>query len=119
MQTPPTTARCPACGELRDPEVQSGLRRAEKLWVARESAWRAPGDWSAFPVMRELAREHHPRWFWACDDCLASGRALAADVEKQNLSMGTPFAAYVDRPFRCEDCGADTLFSASEQRHWY
>jgi hypothetical protein len=118
MQSPTTSARCPACGELRDPEVEAGLRRAEERWLAREGTWPPPGRRSLAP-MRELARENHPNWFWACDDCLASGRALAADVMNENLSMGTAFAAYVDRPFRCEDCRADTRFSASEQRHWF
>lgn len=68
---------------------------------------------------RILACEGHSNWFWACDDCLQSGRAIAADATKVNVSMGMPFAAYVDRPFRCEDCHADSMFSAAEQKHWF
>jgi hypothetical protein len=61
----------------------------------------------------------HANWFWACDACVDSGRAVAADVTKVTISMGTPFAAYVDRPFRCSDCGIDAVFSATEQQHWF
>lgn len=69
--------------------------------------------------MRTLALQEHPQWFWACDRCLSSRRAVAAAPARQTLGLGTPFAAYVDRPFRCEDCGATAVFSAGEQRHWF
>lgn len=69
--------------------------------------------------MRQLAIAGNDRWFWACDGCLAERIAIPADVTVQHLGMGTPFAAYVDRPFRCEDCGKQTVFGAREQRHWF
>ena len=105
-------AACPSCGKQRDLEAQRGLLAAEEIWAARE-----PG---ALPDgMRKLALRAHPRWFRACDACLRAGRALAADVRRQHLGMGTPFAAYVARPFRCEDCRAESAFSPEEQRHWF
>lgn len=111
-------ARCPGCGKSRDVDAQRGLRRAELAWFA----WSTLRD-RAFPPrmdgMRRLALEQHPKWFWACDGCLASGAAVAATVTRQQLGMGTPFSAYVDRPFRCEDCGCDAVFRAREQRHWF
>jgi hypothetical protein len=111
------TARCPGCKTERDVDAQQGLRAAELAIHTREKAWlttEPPAD-----AIRALAMENNDRWFWACDECLTSGRAIAADVTKVNVSMGAPFAAYVDRPFRCEDCHADVVFSASEQKHWY
>jgi rubrerythrin len=102
---------CPSCKKERDVDAQDGLRRAEAAWSSR-AAMREGG-------MRDLALASRPNWFWACDACLRSGRALSANVDRQHLGLGTPFAAYVDRPFRCEDCGVDSLFSAQEQAYWF
>jgi len=66
-----------------------------------------------------MASRMQPSWFWACDDCIASGRGLAADVTNVKVSMGLPFAGYVDRPFTCEDCTAPSVFTAAEQKHWF
>lgn len=112
-------ARCPGCHLERDVDAQVALRATEAIWVAWEAA-RTHDVWERGGTeMRLLAAEGHPRWFWACDECVDAGRAVVADVTRVTVSMGIPFAAYVDRPFRCEDCGADAVFSAREQQHWF
>jgi hypothetical protein len=102
-------------------ETQAALRRTEDVWFEREASRYARGS-PFHPLrdgMRRLACSGEARWFWACDECIRSGRALAAEVTKQYLGVGTPFAAYVDRPFRCEDCGKGSVFTAREQQHWF
>lgn len=53
------------------------------------------------------------------------GRWLAVDYDRlvPNNSYGqTDFAArgyYLDRPFRCVECGAACVWSAERQRWWY
>jgi hypothetical protein len=114
-------ATCPACGKQRDVEKQAALRRVEDEWFRREALRYERGS-PFYPReggMRGLACAGHARWFWACDACIQSGRAVVANIAKQLLGVGTPFAAYVDRPFRCEDCGSESVFSAREQRHWF
>jgi hypothetical protein len=114
-------ASCPSCGKNRDVEKQSDLRRVELAWFEQESRKFERGS-PFYPLedgMRRLARSVDRRWFWACDECIHSGRALPANIAKQNLGVGTPLAAYVDRPFRCDDCGRECVFSAQEQRHWF
>lgn len=123
MPKPPTEATCPACKHVRPLPSQKGLLAAERAFVAACSRDLAPG--SPFAPredgMRRLASERggHPRWFWACDPCIKAGRALTADVTKQVLGLGTPFAAYIERPFICEDCGARSVFTPKEQKHWF
>jgi len=114
-------ARCPACGKRRDVDKQRALRKVEDAWRARQASRLAP-DSPFYPReghMRQLALSDDSRWFWACDACVRSGRAVVADPMKQTLGLGSPFAAYVDRPFRCEDCGTNSVFSAREQQHWF
>jgi len=114
-------ATCPACGKGRDVDGQKLLRATETIWFKREAANYPPTSLLQ-PLadgMRRLALEGRDDWFWACDRCLQSKRAVSPNVAKQNLGMGTPFAAYVDRPFRCEDCDAASVFTAREQQHWY
>lgn len=123
MRKPPTEATCPACLHVRPLGSQKALLAAERAFVAMRSRDVAPGSPFA-PLedgMRRLASERggHPRWFWSCDLCIKAGRALPADVTKQVLSLGTPFAAYIERPFTCEDCGARSSFTPKEQKHWF
>lgn len=120
----PRMAKCPVCSEWCDVDRQMFLLDAETKWFRRQVGGLVnglallPGD--ALPEqMRQLAIQGHANWFWACDRCIDQGKAIAADVDVQNLSMGTPFAAYVDRPFQCADCGQPSTFSADEQRYWY
>jgi glutaredoxin len=62
---------------------------------------------------------HASRLVWACDDCLAAGRALEAKPWLQVHGLGSPEFAYFDQTRSCEDCKTDFLFSASEQAYWY
>lgn len=112
-------ARCPSCGNDRDVDVQTSLRQVEATWVDWETTRMHGMVRPRGSELRHLAWKGEGNWFWACDDCIASGRAVAADVTWVNISMGTPFAAYVDRPFVCEDCHAPWIFSAREQKHWF
>lgn len=114
--------QCPSCGHPRCVDNQRGLLDAERAWYYREFALHPSPTNPFHPLqdgMRKLAIRGSDRWFWACDSCLRSGRALAANVVRQNLALGTPFAAYVDRPFVCEDCLKPSVFDAGEQRHWF
>lgn len=120
---PSRTGLCPACDHERPLASQRGLLDAERAWFVDRSRDAPPGHpFAPLPDgMQRLAanRGTAGRWFWACDLCLKSGRALGADVRKQHLGLGTPFAAYVDRPFACADCGAPSVFTAREQQHWF
>ncbi len=115
MATPkkknPRLARCTGCGKARDVDLQRGL-------AAADAAWAECGRGSAGDLLAAALLEHR-NWYWACNECLRGKRALAADPAKQTLGMGTPFAAYVDRPFHCEDCGAASCFTMREQQHWF
>ncbi len=115
-------AKCPSCHQTKDLDNQKGLRRVEKMWVDSQRM-RHPNPNSSFhPLedgMRLLAARGHNHWFWACDSCLASGKAIEADIRKHNIGLGTSFAAYVERPFICEDCQKPSMFSPSEQQYWF
>src|SRR5262245_35663906 len=104
-------ATCPACAKERDVDAQRGLLAAEAAWARRVERSGSPMT-PPEGCMRTLALQHNPRWFWACDLCLRSKAALAADVDREHLGLGTPFAAYVSRPFTCGDCGRPSSFSA-------
>lgn len=57
---------------------------------------------------------------WACDACLESGKALIGQPKKQTyFRESTPYLAYRDRHFTCNQCEEDFLFSKEEQQHWY
>ncbi len=119
----PRMGTCRACGERRDVDAQRGLLAAELAWVGTDALKHGltPGS-QFFPLsdgMRRLAERGHDKWFWACDGCLASGAAIVALPGKQTLGLGMPFAAYVARPFTCEDCGEPAVFGAREQQHWF
>jgi hypothetical protein len=108
--------RCPGCSNERDVDAQVGLLEAEATIVVREK--RSSGN-DIGDAVRRLACATPANWFWACDECVREGRGLVADATDVTCSMGLPFAGYVDRPFVCEDCGTDAIFSAREQKHWF
>jgi hypothetical protein len=115
------SATCPVCGRRRNVDQQKKLRATEAIWFKREAAYYEAGS-PFYPLvdgMRGLAISGQREWFWACDGCIRGRRALTANITKQVLGLGTPFAAYVDRPFRCSDCDTPSVFTASEQQHWY
>jgi hypothetical protein len=102
-------------------DQQKALLEVESQWFAGQAKGRNPGSFG-YPLeagMRELARLGVGNWFWACDRCIDAGRARRADITKQNLGLGTPFAAYIDRPFTCQDCRQPSVFGAAEQKHWF
>lgn len=112
---------CPSCGEERALDKEEHLRCAQEAFFAERSHHTKPGQ-DFYPLedgFQVLAAEGHKRWFWACDKCIESGQAIAANITLQNVATGTPFAAYVDRAFRCTDCGADSVFRPKEQQLWY
>lgn len=59
------------------------------------------------------------RIHWACDACVAAGRALMADQTKQQYCDCWPYYAYTDDTIRCKDCGCEFVHSKEEQKHWY
>ena len=113
-------AICPSCHQTRDLDNQKGLKRIEKIWTdAQRKLY--PNPESIFHPredgLRHLAARGRGNWFWACDSCLATGKAIEADIRKHNIGLGTSFAAYVERPFICEDCQQPSLFSPKEQQY--
>lgn len=116
--------RCGGCGKERDVDKQRGLLAVEAAWFKHDAA-RCSDDprHPFYPLpdgMRRLAATRRDgRWFWACDECLKDRRAVRANPAKVTIGLGTPFAAYVDRPFRCGDCGVEAVFTAKEQLRWF
>jgi hypothetical protein len=109
------------CGKARDVDRQKQLRATEVRWFEREADLFPPTS-PFHPLadgMRRLAMGRGHEWYWACDRCIHARRAVKANIAAQNLGLGTPFAAYIDRPFRCEDCDARSVFTGREQQHWY
>jgi hypothetical protein len=45
--------------------------------------------------------------------------AVRGDPRRQLFCCDVPRYFYVDLPRACRDCGAEFVFSAREQRHWY
>lgn len=62
---------------------------------------------------------------WACDDCLASKKAILGDPKKQFYQFknpwdsASPFLAYWDRNYTCQTCRSKFTFSKEEQKHWF
>lgn len=62
---------------------------------------------------------------WACDDCLDSKKAILANPRKQYhtfnhpMDAASPYLAYFDKRFTCEQCGEPATFSKEEQQYWY
>lgn len=67
----------------------------------------------------KAAQAHNRHLHWACQSCLSRGAALAADPLKQVYCCDTPYFAYADSPRNCVECGAEFVFAAAEQLHWY
>lgn len=86
--------------------MKSGKQRCNEIKAARQ-------------VRRQLERAARGL------PALPPGRLIAVDYRQlvANNSYGqTDFAArgyYLDRPFRCVDCGAECVWSAERQRWWY
>lgn len=107
---------CPICGRER-----ASARARGFLTVYRRQMRQAGAVFEA-ETLAEFFRRPHPAVAslrWACDDCLAAGRALPAKPWLQTFGLGPAHYAYWDRPGICQDCGEAFIFSASEQRYWY
>jgi Probable zinc-ribbon domain len=112
----PTQAPCPCCG--------SEVTLARQI-VLRE--WSTDGSIS--PVIAALAArgthfephsgQERRSLYWACNDCLQTGRALRTDPNKQKWFDCEPYLAYYDEARMCVDCGGAFVFAKEEQQHWY
>jgi hypothetical protein len=130
-------AFCPACQQARPINQQAQLISRERSYYRREMQYaKEHGSYfssKAYPYLypfrfpfRYAALEDprapstaERRWYWACDECLTQGKAIPTQLDKQNHTTALPHMAYVNRDFVCEDCGCKTVFSASEQQHWF
>jgi len=56
---------------------------------------------------------------WACAECIETGRAIVAQPDRLNVSMGPVHFAYFDRQRQCAECQQPFVFSAHEQKYWY
>lgn len=108
----PDKLRCPVCGKPR-PVADTNLLRAEADWLATGAydTRRAPG-WSV-----EEARAGELQW--ACNHCIRAGRALEGHPAVQTWCDYNPYFAFIDAELRCEDCGQQFIFTATEQQYWY
>jgi len=59
------------------------------------------------------------RLVWACEACVAGGRALRARPWLQQFCCDLPRLAYFDVRKHCCSCGGDFVFGKAEQRRWY
>ena len=101
------TVRCRCCERRHD---ATGLTRLA-AWLPKHKMY---GDDVLF-----FAK--NPAIPWVCDNCLRTGKALAANSERQNLgnSYTLPYFAYTDQQKRCATCSTTFLFSKQEQQYWY
>jgi Probable zinc-ribbon domain len=103
---------CPCCREARTMKASASPLRIERLAVTQK-----PSIWGSFEP--GWSAKYASRLIWACDHCLAAGRALEAKPWLQAHSFGFPNFAYIDQARTCEDCKTNFVFSASEQAYWH
>lgn len=103
---------CPCCNEAKTMKPSASPLRIERL-----AATQKPGIWGNLEP--GWSAKHASHLIWACDACLAAGRALEAKPWLQVYGYGFPDFAYIDKTRTCEDCKTIFLFSASEQVFWY
>jgi hypothetical protein len=103
-------SKCPICDSVIDPLKQRCFASfsATLPWFA---------DSKRLPI--SYARPDFGTLHWACDSCIDQGRALLADPTKQTYCDSWPYYAYRDKRAKCEDCGSEFVFEATEQKHWY
>lgn len=58
-------------------------------------------------------------WRWACNECIETGRAIAAQPWLQTFCDHKPYLAYFDQTYFCKDCRTEFVFSGKEQQYWY
>jgi hypothetical protein len=109
--------RCSCCGQERKVSQAKILLSLEKLYneTRRDRYGESPSEgWTLHVItMRK------DKLIWACDLCIATGKAIRAEPSKQITGLDHPFFAYFDRSLPCTDCGKDFVFSAQEQHYWY
>lgn len=122
----PRRATCPCCGNSVTIAQQHNLR-----WWCRQRHQYKSGDISesvTTMIARLAARgryyEQHCSQerlglYWACNDCVDTGRAIPADPGKQEWCDCEPYLAYFDEERTCVDCGRAFVFHKEEQQHWY
>jgi len=101
--------KCPCCGiEKHRTEVRQAISILEK--IARQE----------YKHYKELGFGVgvNDDYEWACDECLASKKAIEANPGLQNYCLH-PHIAYSDVTFNCNTCGNDFIFSKEEKKFWY
>lgn len=106
---------CPFCKSERGISYTKTLQSLEKSYNAQCGHLYGRSLEEGWAIKAAATR----RLIWACDDCLESGKALAAKPWLQVPSIVGPYFAYSDRICTCADCGVEFLFSAEEQAYWY
>lgn len=105
-------ATCPSC-------VIEKHRTELRICMSRLVQWERQAhpqlkDWGIDAYGSLLAADFE----WACDACLASGRAILAAPAAQ-VTPWSPHLAYGDTLLQCTSCRADFVFEKSEKRVWY
>lgn len=72
--------------------------------------------------MSDLPSTRNGRRIAKLADDIASGRA--AKVDKAKIDCNSPAilsfpSYYIDKPFRCNECGVDQVWTARQQQWWY
>jgi hypothetical protein len=103
---------CPCCRLARPMRPNTTPWRIETVSDKEKS-----GIWGNLEPGWSAKNASH--MIWACDECLAAGRALEAKPWLQTYGYGFAVFAYFDQTRTCEDCQTDFVFSANEQAYWY
>lgn len=115
QQTVDVRIYCPICVQVRPLSQATRLLALQASFIELYQGTvgkQTADDWA---VQAALAG----RLTWACDVCLASGRAIGAKPWLQVPSLANPDFAFSDKTLRCSDCDKDFVFAAKEQQYWY
>ncbi len=105
-------AKCPSCNtERHKTEMKEAIFLAENL------------SRTVYNNYKGLGIDTYQNFIdcdfnWACDHCLQTKKAIAANPVSQNYCW-SPNYAYFDSEYKCRTCGNDFIFSKLEKKYWY
>lgn len=106
----PKKIHCPCCQE------EVGVEDEKHL--LHQTLGRMVDSWGGLlPIKREYLERGI--YQWACDNCLATGKAIKADWKEQVYCDHNPYLAYFDIQKECSDCHNSYIFEKKEQLFWY
>lgn len=105
---------CPCChGQLHRSGITHALQHHLGFWNHRRKIERED-------LMTCRQAELNTNAFqWACDSCIAAGKAIDANPDNQQYCDTPPYLAYFDKTFACATCRKEFVFEKREQLFWY